>query len=355
MTNDDPQKEQPEQTLSITPRFLNSKVKELVPGLFLTTIIAGISVHVGKHVNYITPLIAAMFAGMLLRNAFVVPGRYKPGIIYSMKGILRWGIVLLGAKVTFDQILNLGGSSLVITLVPLVLTMLLTILFGKIIKADPVRTILIAAGTSICGASAILAVSSVVKSKEDNVIVSIGAITVFGTLAMLLYPYINSSLLFLDETLYGIWAGASIHEVAQVVVASYHLGDVALEKAIIVKLARVIMIVPICLIFSFLVQKGYVKADQDVSNEEDQSIVPLFIIGFIIMLTLNSLGFFTANAVEWLYVGALFCLTTAIAGMGLETDFELIKKIGYKPMLLITFSTLCISLSSLVLIKYFHQ
>ena len=70
---------------------------------------------------------------------------------------------------------------------------------------------------------------------------------------------------------------------------------------------------------------------------------------------LNSLGFFTANAVEWLNVGAMFCLTTAIAGMGLETDFELIKKIGYKPMLLITFSTLCISLSSLVLIKYFHQ
>ena len=344
----------PQETLSITPKFaLTPKLKVLMPGLLLTTIIAGISVHVGKHINYITPLIAAMFAGMLLRNAFVIPDRYKPGIIYSMKGILRWGVVLLGAKVTFDQIINLGPNSLVITLLPLVITLILTVLFGKIIKADPMRTLLIAVGTSVCGASAILAAASVLKPKEDNVIVSIGAITVFGTLAMLFYPYINTTILLMNETLYGIWAGASIHEVAQVVVASYHLGDVALEKAIIVKLARVIAIVPVCLIFSFLVQRGYIK--QEGGDEEAQSIIPLFIIGFIIMLTLNSVGFFTPNAVEWINIGAMFCLTTAIAGMGLETDFNLIKRIGYKPMLIITFSTLCISLSSLGLIKYFHQ
>ncbi|MCI5143825.1 MAG: putative sulfate exporter family transporter, partial [Candidatus Electrothrix sp. ATG1] len=134
--------------------------------------------------------------------------------------------------------------------------------------------------------------------------------------------------------------------------AAYQMGDVALEQGIIVKLARVIAIVPVCLLFSFLVQRGFIK--QEGGDDEAQPVIPLFIIGFLIMLTLNSVGFFTPEAVKWINVGAMFCLTTAIAGMGLETDFNLIKRIGYKPMLLITFSTLCISLSSLALIKFFH-
>ena len=340
-----------DQTLKLKFRFfVPPEVEVLLPGLFLTAIISALALHTGAKLHYVTPLIAAMLMGIVLRNAFIIPETYKPGIFFSMRQVLRFAVALLGVRITFSKITALGMEGLLVALLPLVLTLFLTIFFGRIIKADPSRAFLIATGTSICGASAILTVGAITRAKEDDVIVAISSITIFGTISMLLYPFIyKAGLIALSPEQYGFWSGASIHEVAQVIAAAFGGGDLSGEIGIIVKLSRVASLIPIAFVLSYIVAHRMAR-----SESADPSVrvsFPFFLFGFLAMVILNSFEFFTPKAVKWIEFVDVFMLTMAMAGMGLETDFGQLKRVGYKPVLLSIFSTALISVSSLILIK----
>ncbi len=331
--------------------FVPPEVERLLPGIFMTAVISAIALHAGAELHYVTPLIAAMLMGVLLRNVFIIPDAYKPGIFFSMRQVLRFAVALLGVRITFSKITELGYEGLIIALLPLLLTLFLTILFGRLIKADPSRAFLIASGTSICGASAILTVGAITKAKEENVIVAISSITIFGTISMLLYPFLlKSGVLDITPDQYGFWSGASIHEVAQVIAAAFGGGDRSGEIGIIVKLTRVAALVPIAFVLSYIAaQRALRSGDSD--NGGGGVTFPFFLIGFIAMVVLNSFEFFTPKAVKWIEFFDLFLLTMAMAGMGLETDFGQLKKVGLKPFFLSLFSTGFISVFSLVLVK----
>jgi uncharacterized integral membrane protein (TIGR00698 family) len=340
-----------EKTLAIKFRFfLPPEVEGLLPGLVLTSIISALALHTGAKLHYVTPLIAAMATGMILRNAFIIPAAYKHGIFFSMRQVLRFAVALLGVRITLDKITGLGWEGLVVALVPLLATLIFTLLIGKIFGVDESQKLLIATGTSICGASAILAAGAITRAKENSIIVAISSITIFGTVSMLLYPVIQKAgIIHLSNEQYGFWAGSSIHEVAQVIAASFGAGEVSGEIGTIVKLTRVAALIPVAFVFSYLVAHGVLRRGE--GTEETKVAFPFFLLGFIGMVALNSLDFFTPKAVNWIEFFDMFLLTMAMAGMGLETDFSQLRKVGYKPFFLSVFSTGFIALLSIALIK----
>ena len=331
--------------------FLPPEVAVLLPGLILTASISAIALYTGAQLHYVTPLIVAMAVGILFRNAFILPSAYHEGIVFSMRRVLRFAVALLGVRITFSTIASLGWEGLVIALVPLGLTLFATILVGKLMKSDSSQALLIATGTSICGASAIMTVGAVTQASEDDVIVAVSSITVFGTILMLIYPLIYQADLFgLADKQYGLWAGASIHEVAQVIAAAFGGNQVSGEIGTIIKLTRVAALVPFAFILSFLVARGVVKPASGNSLQTSVKF-PVFLLGFLGMVVLNSWEFFTPKAIRWIEVFDMFLLTMAMAAMGLETDFNRLAKIGFKPFFLSIFTTLFISVISLLIVK----
>ena len=324
----------------------------ILPGLILTTSIAAIAIYTGAQITYVTPLIVAMAVGILFRNAFILPAIYKEGIRFSMRRVLRFAVALLGVRITFSTMASLGWEGLVIALVPLGLTLVFTLIVGRVIDNAPSQTLLIATGTSICGASAIMAAGAVTQAGEDDVIVAVSSISIFGTILMLGYPLINNwNILELTSSEYGLWAGASIHEVAQVIAAAFSGDEVSGELGTLIKLARVAALVPFAFVLSFLVNIGKVKSTggQAVSGGVT---FPMFLFGFLGMVILNSWEFFTPKAVRWIEVFDMFLLTMAMGAMGLETDFKRLLKIGFKPFFLSILTTLFISVVSLLMIKF---
>ena len=331
--------------------FLPPHIEALMPGLVLTIAISALSLHTGAKITYVTPLIAAMGIGMLLRNAFIIPAAYNAGIFFSMRQILRFAVALLGIRITFDKIIGLGWEGLVVALAPLALTFIFTVIMGKFLKVSPASSLLIGSGTSICGASAILTSGAITRSKDEDIIVAISSITVFGTISMLVYPFLfKSGLLPLNEIQYGHWAGASIHEVAQVVTAAFGGGERSGEIGILVKLTRVAALIPIALFMSYMVNRGIIKHGE--ADEQGTLAFPVFLLGFLGMVILNSLNFFTPKAIKWIEFFDMFLLTMAMAGMGLETDFRQLLRVGFRPLFLSIFATGLISISSFLLIRW---
>jgi uncharacterized integral membrane protein (TIGR00698 family) len=339
-------------SLASTVSFLlPPEVAVLLPGLILTASISAIAIYTGAQLHYVTPLVVAMAVGILFRNAFILPSVYREGIVYSMRRVLRCAVALLGVRITFDTIASLGWGGLAIALVPLVLTLVATLIIGKLMKSDLSESLLIATGTSICGASAIMTVGAVTQAREDDVIVAISSITIFGTILMLTYPVAFDLGLFnLTDKEYGLWAGASIHEVAQVIAAAFGGNQVSGEIGTIIKLTRVAALVPFAFILSFLVANGIIKAAGGKSIQGGVKF-PVFLFGFLGMVLLNSWEFFTPKAIRWIEAFDMFLLTMAMAAMGLETDFSRLIKIGFRPFLLSIFTTLFIAFVSLLLVK----
>ena len=329
--------------------FLPPEAAVKIPGLMLTMSIAAIAIYTGAQLAYVTPLIVAMGIGILLRNAFILLPAYKAGITYSIRTVLRFAVALLGVRITVDNITGLGWEGLVVALVPLLFTLLLTMWMGRLMKCDHSQSFLIATGTSICGASAIMTAGAVTQAKEDNMIVAISSITVFGTILMLGYPVMyKSGCLQLTAEEYGIWAGASIHEVAQVIAAAFGGGEASGEIGTIIKLTRVAALVPFAFIISYMYANKMIRP----GGSEQQGAVkfPLFLFGFLGMVLLNSNEFFTMKAIRAIEYFDMFLLTMAMGAMGLETDFKRLATIGYKPFFLSIFSTLVISGASLALV-----
>jgi uncharacterized integral membrane protein (TIGR00698 family) len=220
---------------------------------------------------------------------------------------------------------------------------------GRLLKVSPMSTLLIATGTSICGAAAVLTAGAVTRAKDENVIVAISSITVFGTVSMLAYPLIfKLGVLPLSPEQYGYWAGASIHEVAQVITAAFSGGDASGEIGIIIKLTRVAALIPVAVIISMLAARGAVPRGE--GTETARVAFPFFLLGFLGIVALNSAAFFTPKAVHWIELFDMFLLTMAMAGMGLETDFRQLLQVGFRPFFLSVISTMFITISSLLLV-----
>jgi uncharacterized integral membrane protein (TIGR00698 family) len=326
------------------PTHRAQKLQTIMPGLLLAITIAGLSfaLHRVPTLAVFSPMIIAAVIGMVLKNTLGTPATAVPGIKFSLRLPLRIAIVLLGFQLTLSQIMSLGWSGLLVLLSGVAATFIFTVTAGRLLGVDDRLSNLIAAGTSICGASAILAANTVVKAEDEDIAYALGCITIFGSLGMLLYPLIAARLA-LEPTAFGLWAGASIHEIGQVVATSFQGGQIAGETGTIAKLTRVLALAPVIVALA-AVRKSH-------AGKGRPAPAPWFVVGFAALVVVNTVIDTPPAAALIVANTSSFLFALALGAMGLETDWRKLNARGARPLALGALAFLFISLFSLGLIE----
>jgi uncharacterized integral membrane protein (TIGR00698 family) len=340
------------QTLSLgvrTPSAIRQLPgRDLAPGLLLTATIATTAFELRNlsGITALSPLIIAIVLGLALRNTVGTPSAFKPGVVFSVRRVLRFAIILLGLQLSLSQVVEVGSAGLGIIATTVAGAFLFTMWLGRRLGIDRKLAELIAAGTSICGASAIVATNSVTRASDEDVAYAVACVTVFGSASMLLYPALGG-LLQLTPHAFGLWAGASIHEIAQVVAAAFQNGADSGNFGTIAKLTRVMLLAPMVLLLGSFCAS---RADRGGPSKRQSTPMPWFVLGFVAMMLLNSLGLIPQPEKAYLVQTTTFLLTVALAAMGLETDVMKLRAKGWKPLLVGAGSWLFIAAFSLVLV-----
>jgi len=282
----------------------------------------------------VSPLVFALLLGIVVGNLPLGKhhDRAQPGLAFATRWLLRGGIVLFGLSLTFAQVVGLGPKVLVLDTVIITAVLISGYLIGtRVLGMDRETTLLTSAGSAICGAAAVLATESTIRSRPAAASMAVATVVLFGSLSMLIYPLMYPWL-GMDEGLFGVYIGATVHEVAQVVAAGDAVGPDALANAVIVKLVRVMLLVP----FLLIVGQWWLKhhAAPDSGEGKAKLVIPWFAVGFIVMVGVNSLVSLPAPLHQGLVLAGQLALTMAMAALGVNTRLERLKALGVKPFLL---------------------
>lgn len=331
-----------------TPASPLRHLEAIVPGLTLVATItaAAYGLRQVPGLSGLSPMISAIFIGIAFSSFTTVPAAAGPGVAFFGKGMLRLAIVLLGFQLTLGQLAEVGLVRMLALCALVAATFLATVGLGRLLGVNPGLARLLAAGTSICGASAIAAANAVHRTDDEDVAYAVACITVFGTAAMLAYPLLGQ-LAGLSPVDYGFWVGSSIHEVAQVVAAGFQHGDVAGEQGVVVKLSRVVLLAPLLIAMSVLTadRSGGVSGKLAFSQ-----IVPTFVIGFVLCMAINTLGLVPAPLKAAIVAITPIMLAAALGALGLGTRFSAVRARGMRPLLLAALASVFISAASLALL-----
>tara|TARA_B100000900_G_scaffold411859_1_gene432407 strand:- start:1230 stop:2195 length:966 start_codon:yes stop_codon:yes gene_type:complete len=318
-----------------------------MPGIIVALLIAIAAKFLAN--NYQVPsMLMAILIGMSL-NFLSEEGKCVEGLNFSSKNILYLGIILIGTRIDFENILSINQNVIFLVLFGVILTILFSILILKIFGFQYRFGILIGGAIAICGASAAMAISSVLpkdnKSNERLTFVVLG-VTIISTFCMIFYPII-SNFLNMDEKSSGIFFGATIHDVAQVVGAGFTVSDITGETATLIKLFRVTLLFPVVLCISLMSYKF--KLINDV--EKKTPLVPYFIIMFICVVVINSFNLIPNNIKFISNELSSWFLLIAIAAVGTKTRLQNLKIIGFLPI----FSMLLITIFLMIFIISFQN
>ena len=286
----------------------------------------------------ISTLIIGILFGMLYANSIkkYFPQSFDKGVAFCTKTLLRTGIVLYGFRLTFQNLEEVGFSGVFTAFLIVSSTFIIGYLFGtKVLKLDREITILTSAGSAICGAAAVLATESVLKSPAYKSAIAVSTVVVFGTIAMFLYPFLfKLGILNLSDSNMGIYIGATLHEVAHAVGAGEALGENASSNAVIVKMIRVMMLAPFLIILSIWLLKTAVNSTIDNKDKKAKIIIPWFALMFIVVVAFNSFDLLSLQIVESINYLDSFILTVAMTALGMQTSFDKFKNVGLKPIYL---------------------
>lgn len=331
---------------------LDSEWNGVIPGIVLVAMITAVafSAHNVSGFALFSPMILAVVAGMIYSNVLGTPAHAKAGIAFSQKRLLRFAIVLLGFQLTLGQVVSIGAGGVGIVALTLGATFVFTITLGRLIGVDRKLAQLIAAGTSICGASAIVATNIVTDARDEDVTYAVASITLFGTVAMLGFPLL-APVLGLDQHAFGLWAGASIHEVAQVIGAGFQNGAQSGEIATVAKLTRVAMLAPMVIALGLMARR---KTSIDRASDQSAARPPMpwFVAAFIAVVALNSLVTVPAEVKSAMALGTTMMLTMGLAAMGLQANISQLRSRGLRPLALAFSAFLFIGCFSLMLVKF---
>lgn len=281
----------------------------------------------------VSPLILAIVFGIGLGNTFFpnMAPSWTPGVDFAKTSLLRLGIILYGFRITFQQIGAIGWGGILIDILIIVFTFALAMQLGtRIFKLDRQTAILIGAGSSICGAAAVMAAEPIVKGQAHKVSVAVSTVVIFGTLAMFIYP-LAYPYLQLSEKAYGIYVGSTVHEVAQVVVAGKAVSEQAAAAAVIEKMLRVMMLAPFLLLLSMSMEREAGTA------AAKRIVIPWFAVLFVIASGIHSLHLLPQAAVHWIVQADTVLLAMAMSALGLQTQVRAVRQAGLKPLLLAGF------------------
>jgi uncharacterized integral membrane protein (TIGR00698 family) len=280
-------------------------------------------------------LTLTILLGIIAGNTFFpsIATHTASGVDFSKSRLLRIGIVLYGTRITFQQIAAIGWAGALIDTLTIAMTFVLAVQLGtRVFKLDRQTSMLIGAGSAICGAAAVMATEPVVRGQAHKVSVAVATVVVFGTLSMFIYPVLYPYL-GLSEHAYGIYAGSTIHEVAQVVAAGRSVSDAAANTAVIEKMLRVMMLAPFLLLLTSA-ERGRATAQGAAGTDGKHIMIPWFALAFVAVSALNSLHIVPVRWTDVLVQIDTALLATAMGALGLRTHVGAVKQAGTRPLLL---------------------
>ncbi|MDQ4501053.1 putative sulfate exporter family transporter [Sinomonas sp. ASV322] len=313
------------------PRGVSMRL--IVPGLAAALVGAAIATGLAGLVPGASPLLLGIVLGLAARNLGFLPGRLTAGLVVAGRVPLRIGIVLLGLQLSVRDLATLGWAIPVLAVAVVGVGLLSTVGIGRLLGIAPTRTLLIACGFSICGAAAVAGVESVLDADEEDTVSAVALVVLFGTLMIPTIPFLAEALRLPERTA-ALWAGASIHEVAQVVAAGGLIGGSALTLAVTVKLARVLMLAPVAAVLS--VRRRPAGGPGSAARP---SIVPLFVLGFVAMVALRSLAPVPHEVLSLASAVQSFLLTTAMLALGAGVRLRELARRGGRAVVLAAAST----------------
>jgi uncharacterized integral membrane protein (TIGR00698 family) len=331
------------------PRLV-ALAKTYGPGLVFVGVVTFVGFVIHWNFETTSPLVASLVLGVLIGNIISIPKIFVSGQKFAAKKVLRFGIVLLGTQLALKQVVDLGGRELIVVVGVVALTFLGTLWLGPRLGVSKSLSLLIATGFSICGASAVAAMEGVVDADEEEVTYAIALVTLCGSLAIMLLPLLRNVLGLSDPQLFGSWVGASVHDVAQVIATSSTGGDTAVQSATVVKLSRVVLLAPLVASVSIWVRRsssGLVAKAKKADNKRI-SVVPLFVIGFLVMIAVRTTGVIPDNWLTMLKTIEQVCLASALVGLGSDVGIARLLKVGGRPLLLALISWFGIAVVSLI-------
>ncbi len=317
--------------------WMAAKTRLVFPGVTLSATIALAAAYLSEH--YGGP---AMLFALLLGIAFnylADSTTTGPGIRFSSRNILRIGVALLGARITWGEVQNLGIETAALVIGGVIITLTIGTLIARMLKLPRGFAILSAGAVAICGASAALAISSVLANNDEterHTITTVIGVTTLSTLAMMIYPLLATTFAF-DDKAAGIFIGATIHDVAQVVGAGYTISTDAGDTATIVKLLRVSCLLPAVVAIGFATRRAR-KA-----NAQPVPLLPLFLVAFMLLVAANSFGLVGPDLAATLSTISRWCLLCAVSALGIRTSIGSLAVVGPRPLIAMVLQTLLLA------------
>lgn len=310
-----------------------ARAPSVLPGLAAAMVVASVATGVGR----LLPLLGGPVAGILLGVALSGFAHRRtalaPGIRFASGFVLQLAVVVLGSQLSLHQVAHVGLASLPVMLGTLAACLAAAFWLGRLLGIDADLRTLIGVGTGICGASAIAAVSPVIKARSNTIAYAVSTIFVFNIAAVLLFPPLGH-LLHLSQDAFGLFAGTAVNDTSSVVAAATTYGAEAGNHAVVVKLTRTLMIIPISLGLSALVARRDGVDRAGGLGRRVLRLVPWFLVGFLVVAAANSLGAVPASAHAPLQQASVFLITAALAAIGLSTDVAGLRRAGHRPLLL---------------------
>lgn len=302
---------------------------------FLLTLVPGF--------DYVGQLACAIIIAVGFRQFFGYPEAIRSGIAFSSKRLLRVAIILYGLKLNIATVLSDGLGLLIRDAGVIIFAIFAMIWLAKVLKADKTISLLLGVGTGVCGAAAIAAIAPIIKSKDEDTAISVGIIALMGTIFAIGYTILRP-FLPLDAIEYGIWSGTSLHEIAHVALAGAPAGEDGLAIALLAKLGRVFLLVPLCFIFIYIMKRKHKGMDESDAKVE----FPWFLVGFIILSILGSYVFGPAIPVSEGFMDGIFTLTTwlltaAMVGLGLNVSLKDLRTRAMRPLIAMTVTSVALS------------
>lgn len=331
-----------------TPR----RVIATLPGLGLAAGIAVVATVIGRFVPVLGGAVPGIVLGVLVAIVFRPGDRLAPGIRFASRFVLQLAVVLLGTQLSIAEVGRVGLESLPVMLGTLAACLGGAWLFGRLLGVVGDLRTLIGVGTGVCGASAIAATAPVVGAISLDVAYAVSTIFLFNIAAVIIFPVIGH-LLGMSQQAFGLFAGTAVNDTSSVVAAATTFGSAAGQHAIVVKLARSLMIIPICIGLAALTARRPRTAVQQAAPSKPNLIgqltrwIPWFLVGFVVMAVINSVGLIPAVAHPTFSSASSFMITIALSAIGLSTDLRALRRAGVRPLLLGALLWLTVSLTSL--------
>lgn len=312
-------------------------IKKYMPGILITIFLAYAAIFISGFIpgKLISGGVFSLLLGMVFNPAISKTDTYSGGTGFVSKRILKLSIILMGATLSFSQVLEVGKYSLIVMCFTLVTAFGGGYYLGKLFNMDWKLSGLISAGTGICGGSAIAAIAPTIDAKNNQIAYAISATFIFDVIMVVLFP-IAGKYFGMSDLGFGLWTGTAVNDTSSVVAAGYAFSDMAGDFALIVKLTRTLSIVPIVLIFSYINEKINLKnnvgEDYEKEKVDIKKIFPWFIIMFLIMVSIKSFGFISIELSNEIAKMSKFLMVMALAAIGLNTNFTEVSKSGFLPM-----------------------